>query len=153
MKGIYVDVFKMDHISSNPFMARWQYFCGKYFLCYQLSQRTYASASFKKRLMIALAVPCKIPVVRKFIKKQVERLNDKPCEYLGFFYGRTKFRSGVINKELFGTPKYVPFEDTQLPVAEHYHEYLTQVFGDYMQLPPEDKRVGLHLLSVDFGKY
>jgi lipopolysaccharide cholinephosphotransferase len=47
----------------------------------------------------------------------------------------------------------VPFEDALLPIAEHYHEYLTQVFGDYMQLPPENQRVGLHMLSVDFGKY
>ena len=49
--------------------------------------------------------------------------------------------------------KRVPFEDTELPVPEHYHEYLTKMFGDYMQLPPENQRVGLHLLSVDFGRY
>lgn len=153
MKGIYIDVFKMDNVSSNPLIARWQYFCGKYYLCYQLSQRTYSSANLKKRIMIALAAPCRISVFRKFIKHQVERFNNTECEFWGFFYGRTRFRSAVINKTLFGTPKYVPFEDTEFPVAEHYHEYLTQVFGDYMKLPPEGKRVGLHLLSVDFGKY
>lgn len=153
MKGIYVDVFKMDNISSNPIVARWQYFCGKYYLCYQLSQRTYSSASWKKKLMIALSAPCKIPFIRRFVQHQVERLNNKPGEYLGFFYGRTKFKSAVIKKEIFGMPKRVPFEDTYLPVAEHYHEYLTQVFGNYMKLPPEEQRVGLHLLSVDFGKY
>lgn len=153
MKGIYVDVFKMDNVSSNPLVARWQYLCGKYYLCYQLSQRTYASASFKKRLMIALSSPCKIPFIRRFVEHQVEKFNNKDCEYWGFFYGRTKFKSAIVRKEIFGTPKRVPFEDTQLPVAEHYHEYLTQVFGNYMQLPPEEQRVGLHLLSVDFGKY
>lgn len=153
MKGIYVDVFKMDNISSNPLMARWQYLCGKYYLCYQLSQRTYTSASFKKRLMIALSFPCKLSFIRRLVKHQVEKYNNKNCEYLGFFYGRTKFKSAVVKKYIFGTPKRVPFEDTELPVAEHYHEYLTQVFGDYMQLPPEEKRVGLHLLSVDFGEY
>lgn len=103
--------------------------------------------------MIALSAPCKIPFIRRFVQHQVERLNNKPCEYLGFFYGRTKFKSAVIKKEIFGMPKRVPFEDTYLPVAEHYHEYLTQVFGNYMKLPPEEQRVGLHLLSVDFGKY
>lgn len=153
MKGIYVDVFKMDNVSSNPLVAKWQYFCGKYFLCYQLSQRTYSSASFKKRLMIALSSPCRISFIRKIIKHQVEKYNNKQCDYFGFFYGRTKFRSAVVKKEIFGTPKRVQFEDTQLPVAEHYHEYLTQVFGDYMKLPPVEHRVGLHLLSVDFGKY
>ena len=103
--------------------------------------------------MIALALPCKIPVIRNFFKYQVEKYNGKECDYLGFMYGRTKFRSGIINKRLFGKPTYVQFEDTKLPVAEHYHEYLTQVFGNYMQLPPENQRVGLHFIKVDFGKY
>lgn len=153
MKGIYVDVFKMDNVSSNPLVARWQYFCGKYYLCYQLSQRAYSSASFRKRLMIALSSPCKIPFIRKFVKHQVEKYNKKETGCFGFFYGRTRFRSAVVKKEVFGTPIRVPFEDTHLPVAEHYHEYLTQVFGDYMKLPPVEQRVGLHLLSVNFGKY
>lgn len=151
--GIYVDVFKMDNVSSNMIIARWQYFCAKYFLCYQLSIRTYNSANIKKRLMIALSTPCKIPAIRNFVKRQVEKYNGKPSDYWGFFYGRTKFRSAVVRKEIFGTPKFVQFEDTHLPVAEHYHEYLTQVFGDYMKLPPVEQQVGLHLLSVDFGKY
>ena len=47
----------------------------------------------------------------------------------------------------------MPFEDTMLPVPEHYHEYLTQMFGNYMQLPPEEQRKGLHLIDVDFGSY
>lgn len=153
MRGIYVDVFRMDNVPSNPLLARWQYFCAKYYLCYQLSQRTYSSASFKKRLMIALSSPCKIPIIRNFIRYQVEKYNNRDSEYLGFFYGRTRFKSAVVKKKIFGTPTRVPFEDTSLPVAEHYHEYLTQVFGDYMTLPPVEKRVGLHLISVDFGKY
>ena len=40
-----------------------------------------------------------------------------------------------------------------LPVPEFYHEYLTQMFGDYMKLPPLEERVGLHITNIDFGKY
>lgn len=153
MKGIYIDIFKMDNVSSNPLVARWQYFCGKYYLCYQLLQRTYSSANLKKQLMMVLATPCKIKCVRNFFRKQVEKYNNKETGYYGFFYGRTKFRSAVIKRTIFGKGVRVPFEDTSFPIAQHYHEYLTQVFGNYMQLPPENQRVGLHLLSVDFGKY
>ena len=52
----------------------------------------------------------------------------------------------IVNSEF-------PFEDTFLPVPEKWHEYLTQVFGNYMKLPPIEQQKGLHLLSVDFGKY
>lgn len=67
----------------------------------------------------------------------MERLNCRESEYWGFFYGRTKYKTSILNKRIYGTPIRVPFEDTELPVPEHYHEYLTKMFGDYMQLPPE----------------
>jgi lipopolysaccharide cholinephosphotransferase len=38
----------------------------------------------------------------------------------------------------------MPFEDRTFSVFAGYEEYLRGVYGDYMQLPPEDKRVGHH---------
>lgn len=39
----------------------------------------------------------------------------------------------------------LPFEDTKLQVITAYEEYLQDVFGDYMQLPPEEEQVPAHL--------
>ncbi len=153
MQGIFVDIFKMDNVSGNPLQGRWQYFCGKYYLCYQLAQRTYKTASFKKRCMIALSFPLRCRIIRKFIIHQTIKYNNVETPLLGFYYGRTRWHSGVIARKIYGKPLYVPFEDTMLPIAEHYHEYLTQVFGDYMKLPPNEQQQGLHMISVDFGKY
>lgn len=152
-QGIFVDIFKMDNVSSNRICAYWQYFCAKSLLCYQLSLRTYKSASLKKKILMYLAFPLKCNYLRNFLQKQVERLNCRESEYWGFFYGRTKYKTSILNKRIYGASLRVPFEDTELPVPEYYHEYLTRMFGDYMQLPPEEQRVGLHLLSVNFGKY
>ena len=151
--GIYMDVFKMDNVSNNSFCARWQYLCGKLFLTYQLSVRTYNSASLKKRILMALSFPLKNEKVRTWILKQTTKYNEIDTDFYGFFYGRTRYRSSVVRKNLYGKPNYVPFEDTTLPVPERYHEYLTQMFGDYMKLPPIEHRKGLHLIDVDFGKY
>lgn len=153
MSGIYVDVFKMDNISGNPIIGRWQYFCGKCYLCYQLAERHYWKTSLKKRAMMLLASPLKIKLIRDFIIKQTIMFNNQETKYWGFLYGRTRWKTGVIDKKKFGKPMYVPFEDTFLPVPEKWHEYLTQVFGNYMKLPPIEQQKGLHLLSVDFGKY
>ena len=38
----------------------------------------------------------------------------------------------------------VPFEDTKLYIPEKYDDYLRICYGDYMQLPPEDKRKPEH---------
>ena len=37
-----------------------------------------------------------------------------------------------------------PFEDTQLMIPKGWHEVLTLLYGDYMQLPPEEQRVPAH---------
>lgn len=153
MKGIYVDIFKMDNVSDNQLIARWQYLCGKYYLCYQLSSRTYKSASLSKRIMMVLSFPLKLKPIRQFIIYQTIKYNNKETKRWGFFYGRTRWKSAIVEKKIFGKPTYVQFENIKLAVPEHYHEYLTQVFGDYMKLPPLEQRKGLHLISVDFGKY
>ena len=48
---------------------------------------------------------------------------------------KLKFR-----KEWFDDIKWVPFEDTELPIPVGAHEYLTTRYGDYMKLPPEKDR-------------
>jgi lipopolysaccharide cholinephosphotransferase len=46
----------------------------------------------------------------------------------------------VTRKEVFGIPTPVNFEGHELLGVEHPHEYLSHLYGDYMQLPPENKR-------------
>lgn len=47
----------------------------------------------------------------------------------------------------------VPFEDTSIAVPCGYDRYLTMDFGDYMELPPEEKRVSNHdAVVIDLNK-
>ena len=39
---------------------------------------------------------------------------------------------------------YVPFEDMLVPVPKGYDNYLRGIYGDYMQLPPQEKRITHH---------
>lgn len=48
------------------------------------------------------------------------------------------------DKDIFDNAVYVEFEDTELPIPEGYHRYLTKAFGDYMTLPPPEKRQNHH---------
>ncbi|MDE5704383.1 MAG: LicD family protein, partial [Bacteroidales bacterium] len=153
MRGIYVDVFYMDNVPDNWFQSRMQYVLAKYYLCYQLAQRTYKQTTFKKKLMIAFAAPLQIGFIRRAVVRFIDKFNREETARLGFYYGRTRCKTAIVSRRIYGTPKYVPFEDTELPVPENYHEYLTQMFGDYMKLPPEEQRRGFHLISVDFGQY
>lgn len=46
----------------------------------------------------------------------------------------------LFRKEIFADHIKMPFESIKIKVPILYHEYLTQLFGNYMQLPPIEKR-------------
>lgn len=54
--------------------------------------------------------------------------------------GRTLFDKHIIDE-------YIPldFDGRQYMAIKGYDSYLTELYGDYMQLPPEDKRVPTHM--------
>lgn len=152
-EGIYVDVFKLENAPSSKFGQIWQYFCAKYLLCNCLLRRGWGVTSWSKRLMMIASAPLNVSLFRSFFLNQVEKYNNKETDYRLFFAGRYRFNTSFYPKSVLGKPRYVAFEDTDLPVPEKYDEWLKQIFGDYMTPPPIEKQVGLHLIDVDFGNY
>lgn len=50
----------------------------------------------------------------------------------------------IMKKENYGRPIRIQFEDGLFCAPEHVHEVLTLGYGDYMKLPPEEKRHPYH---------
>ena len=44
--------------------------------------------------------------------------------------------------------KKMKFESTEICMPANSHEILCNIYGDYMQLPPEEKRIGHHFYSI-----
>ena len=53
----------------------------------------------------------------------------------------TQWEGRIFQSEWFHDVIEVPFEDTTLIIPRAYDAYLRKLYGDYMQLPPEEKRV------------
>lgn len=59
----------------------------------------------------------------------------------------------AIPADVYGNGRYVPFEDITIKVPAKYEYYLQKLYGDYMQLPPEEKRIPIHeCIIVDTEK-
>lgn len=151
--GIFIDIFKLDNAPNDRISQAWHYFCAKGWLCYLLSKRTYESASGKKKIMIYISRILSIRGLENFFKRQINKYNIKKTNYLGFYFSRTNWKNSIIRKEIYGKPILMEFDGIKLPVPENVDNYLTILFGNYMKLPPEKDRVGLHAIEVDFGKY
>ena len=46
---------------------------------------------------------------------------------------------------------YLPFEDMQVPMIKNYDEVMTKLYGDYMSIPPIEKRWNAAPVVLDFG--
>jgi len=57
-------------------------------------------------------------------------------------------RERVFDREEFDDPIEMCFEDTTIWVPRNYDDRLTQVYGDYMTLPPESQRSGHHATNA-----
>ena len=56
----------------------------------------------------------------------------------------TPYYDKVFDFDMFDNPIDMNFEDYRFLVPKEYDKYLTLNYGNYMQLPPEEKRVPAH---------
>ena len=61
-----------------------------------------------------------------------------------FLHAGSVRRVNIFGFDVFDSMTEFDFEGHKYMGLARYDEYLTQCYGDYMQLPPEDKRVGTH---------
>lgn len=79
------------------------------------------------------------------------KAGQKGAEYIGcvaWGYGLKE----IFNKNLFNDFILVDFEGYKFSAISQYDKYLRQLYGDYMQLPPLEKRVSPHTLDGIFMK-
>ena len=154
-RGIFVDIFPLDKASNIRIVRVWQYICSKLLIANAISERKqeYQTRSLLKRFIMIVALPLKVKAIRIFIFRQVTRYNKKKTNYIGDFFEITRMKDASYPVSLWGKPKKSAFENIALYGPEKMNDYLTWYFGDYMQLPPVEKRVCGHHSNVDFGKY
>lgn len=80
----------------------------------------------------------------KYSEKQMSKYKWDECGYVTELIGSVKGMLLKHPKEWFETAVYKDFNGYKMPVMAGYDQYLRRIFGDYMQLPPEEKRIPKH---------
>ena len=77
-------------------------------------------------------------------------------EYIGFdltWTFKNPFKPFIFKYDDIYPTQYVKFEDTELPIAHHPHEFLcTAIAPSYMELPSENNRFAKHTADIDLGE-
>lgn len=153
--GIFVDIFPFDKVENSRFSVFWHKIVG---CVYLLFSRRYPPVRNGKileigsRLILALVPKNKyddiIKKCKNYLTKETRSKDFYYITYSSFTTVRWK-----LGKELFDDYTRLCFEDVQAMVFKEYEMYLTNTYGDYMQLPPENKRNGSHVIvKLDFGE-
>lgn len=151
--GIFVDVFRVDNAPNSKLGRFIQFMCGKLILSNTMAKKGYKAEGLSKKAMILASYSLNFKPIAKLLKKIYLKNNSKPTDWVSDVMGRTRWHNAFVPRAVYGRPTEVQFEDTKLFAHEQLDQYLSITFGDYMKLPPEEKRVGSHIEFVDFGNY
>ena len=159
--GAYIDVFPLDYVDKHGTDLEKEV-C-HYKKCFEALRQSKAIMKFSNtvhrleqgkilsfgyRLYQHLKqIMCINPYRKKILRKADECVNaisTKKGNIVLNYNHLYPLEKELFNAEWFKTTISMPFEDTTIEMPTDYDDFLRHSFDDYMQLPPEEKRVGHH---------
>lgn len=143
--GIYIDVFPMDGFPDGE--AEQKKLVKKAQMYYKLyaftNYRFNTGANWKKRMIKNILYPVSRMISNRWV---CERLNGLCRNY---DYDHSGYVGNIVwgfdEREIvprtYFEKEWGNFEGLKLVIPKEYDSYLRKMYGDYMQLPPEEERV------------
>lgn len=158
--GIFIDILSQDNTSNNKIIQKLHIYATLIFrsMVFNKWARKPMKTGGKHPILCKVANFIKDICPYKFLEFiQYNTIslfkNNNNCKYLYDGMGRN-LRRGVFPKKWLEEVIYVDFEGYKLPVPKYYDEYLTYLYGDYMQMiPVSERRVSHSIVLMDLGEY
>lgn len=159
---IDIDIFPMDYVPDSPKKRRNQlkktwilnkliYLCGS-------PDPIIPLTGFKKKIagQICFCTHYILKVLHispqflyKCLIREATRYNDHPTNYMNAFEVTMSDHAYISMDEMYPLKK-MPFEDIMVCMPNKYDTYLRRLFGDYMVMPPVEKRVNHAPMIIQF---
>lgn len=142
--GVYIDVFPLDYYPETN--VKW-FRMVELLQNARLSKEFSSTASFKMRIMQSVAGVL-FPSIEETLRKRDKHIQSiKNSSLLTNFCGAWGDRE-IVPADFMGNGTTAVFENITVLVPEKYDAYLRKIYGDYMSLPPVEKRVGHHYTEI-----
>ncbi len=146
--GVRLDIIPLDGCPSSRFKRKIQMMWALLYSMFMVREATDSKGKLvyiASKILLALAITDKNRYrFAKFAERKMSKYKISDCDKITelctwFVYMRNEYPKSAFESQL-----YVDFEGYKLPIPVGYDEYLKMAFGDYMQMPPEEKRVAKH---------
>lgn len=149
-RGIFIDIMPFSNAGSTFRQACWNFKFHKFLLAFYRRKGYDLGKSRIKEYSFGLVGKLFSNRFWNFlISKHYEYLNAKKSVFVSDMDGSIK---GIVKTGLFQNYKLVKFEDCSLMIICGYDEYLSQVFGNYMQLPPLEAQIPHHITYLNLAE-
>ena len=148
--GVYVDVFPMEGMPSDS-VTREKHFNKLHRLRKRINSFSFLKPKIRKNLITYVKTlylyqknkKTDLLKLQKEYELLVKQYSVDDSEYV-YFSGGAYGKRDIFRKSIVVDCEKRVFENREFNSIKEYDLYLTQLYGDYMTPPPEEKRVPRH---------
>lgn len=146
--GIPLDIFPIDGLASGKMARYTQYMWTMIYSLFRsgiVPKNQGGLLSFGSKVLLGIFRGKNIRYkIWKFAEKRMSRYNFETSENVAELCAGFYFMKKVYPRSIYDGVTEVEFEGRRYLAMKNYDEYLKIPFGNYMELPPEEKRVAHH---------
>lgn len=147
--GVYIDIFVLDPVPrekegwfKETFLTYAELLCTEYILSSNSPADKYIEA-------LENAEKNGREKILEEYRQQLFNFSKEESDYL---LVRWAIEYQLVRKEYYGTPRWLPFEDTLMPVPEKAEKILADFFGDDWYILPEEEDYQIHNVVRDLNR-
>lgn len=162
-EGIFIDIFPLDNVPESELKRT--IYLKIYAIYWNLMMDTLFTIKSSNKIISFIhcilhnslnIFPGQKGII-KWMNSYLTRYNKKDTNYCTVHFLRENFlnseKEGYWDKRDFEPSKKIKFEDIEIEIPYNYDKILTTYYGDYMTLPPVEKRWNHTPEILEFGKY
>lgn len=158
--GIYLDIFPLDNPPEDKKLQEKQMKKIKNLktIVYYKSAPVYPTnnkiVKFLKLFISILLTPISFKYLNAKLDKAMQEYNSPTSKHLVSMASHYSYWKQLMPKTIYGTPVRINFEGIPLCAPAATDDYLTRLYGDYMQLPPEEHRAEMlsYIKNVEYSE-
>ena len=156
--GIYIDIFPFDNVpnsTSNQKVQNWITYILKRVIIVKQGYEIWEEQEYFKRFIYKsldlITKPLPVYKVKGVLYKEMTKYNSSKTEDVVAIGGSYGYWKESIKRKWVDSLTTINFDSYELSCPNEYIKYLEYFYGEYMTLPPEDKRYGRHkILEIEF---
>ena len=154
--GVYIDIFPIDGLADDYEKAKKKFNISRFkrelLVAYNWKKyfRSKTKSWIYEPIRLAMFFLSRFVQPKKLINKiqsQYSAVDFEKTEYAGCVCGAYRTKE-IVCQTIFTEYTDIEFEGNLFKCVKQKEEYLTHIYGNYMQLPPKEKQVSHHTFEA-----